>query len=233
MTISIIVPVYNEAKSLVKSLERISQLHFHDAHKEIIVVDDGSTDRSRELMLQAHKLYQLKIYFHEENRGKGAALRTGYAHATGDIIAIQDADLEYNPDELKKLVRPIIDGKADVVYGSRMTSDNPKGYWYMYAGNFFVSLVAQLLYGSKLTDVETCYKVFRKDVLNNIRLVSDGFDIEAEFTAKVLRKGYRIKELPISYTPRAYDEGKKISWKDGVRAVWLLMKYRIYKKKLL
>jgi len=226
MKVSIVVPVYNECETLHEALARVEAVDFD---KEIVIVDDGSTDGSTNLVKEYEGCPGYVVKVHESNRGKGAALRTGFEVASGEVITIHDADLEYNPQDLALLVKRVLQDEADVVYGSRMTGRNPVGYWYMYAGNQLVSFAARVLYGKGLTDIETCYKVFKRSMLPELRLVSDGFDIEAEFSAKVLRGKYRIRELPISYDPRHWGEGKKISWRDGVRAIWILMYYKIKK----
>jgi len=225
MKISIIVPVFNEKEFILKILEKVSQVDFPGLDKEIIIVDDGSTDGTRELLKQVQDKY--KIIFHEKNLGKGAALRTGFQAATGEIIAIQDADLEYQPTELPKLTEPILTGKTQVVYGSRMIGNNPIGHRRYYLGNVVISWLASILFGKKLSDVETCYKVFNRKLLEKFDLEQNDFGFEVELTAKLLKNKISIIELPISYTPRKFMQGKKINWADGVKAIWLLFKYRL------
>jgi glycosyltransferase involved in cell wall biosynthesis len=223
--VSIIIPIYNEEKTLLEILKRVENVEL-GLEKEIILVDDASTDNTRQILNQLRGTGRYKIFFHEKNLGKGAALRTGFGNAAGDIIIIQDADLEYDPNEYLKVLEPILKGEADVVYGNRMHQGNPIGYWYYYLGNYIISLVAGILYGGRISDIETCYKFFRREVLDKIKIKAKGFDFEAEFTAKVLKNKFRVIEVPISYQPRSFAEGKKISSKDGVLAIWILVKYR-------
>lgn len=221
--ITILVPVYNEKKSLPEILKRIDSVDF-GLEKEIILIDDYSTDGTRDLYAEL----PYKVLYHERNMGKGAALRTGLRAATGDIIIIQDADLEYNPEDYKSLVELIIKDTADVVYGSRLadTRNNGKFLLLSYLANVTLSLMTRILYGTYMTDMETCYKAFRADVIKDITIESNRFDFEPEITAKVLKKGVRFMEAPISYNARTEEEGKKIGWKDGVQAIWTLLKYR-------
>ncbi len=197
--------------------------------KELIVVDDGSTDGTREILRELNpEPFCARIFFHEKNQGKGAALRTAQGHATGDIILIQDADMEYSPKEYPELLAPILDGQADVVYGSRLSGGKVTRafhFWH-YLGNKFLSFLTNVLYNCTITDMETCYKVFRADVFKKVTIHSNRFEFEPEITAKVLKQGVRIYELPISYFGRDYSEGKKITWKDGFGAIWALLKYR-------
>jgi glycosyltransferase involved in cell wall biosynthesis len=207
----------------------VSKAPSEGLEKELIVVDDGSTDGTREIlsMLDASE-YGAKIYFHDKNQGKGAALRTAQGYATGDIIMIQDADMEYSPKEYPELLRPILDGRADVVYGSRLSGGKvTRAFHYKhYLGNKFLSFLTNVLYDCTITDMETCYKVFRAEVFKKVKIQSNRFEFEPEITAKVLKQGVRIYELPISYFGRDYAEGKKITWKDGFGAIWALFKYR-------
>jgi len=223
--LSIIMPVYNEEKTIMNILERVKNSKIK-AEKEIVIVDDFSRDGTREI-LGSIKDKKIKIVFHETNKGKGSAIRTGLQHVTGDFIIIQDADLEYNPDEYHLLLDYALENSIKVVYGSRMLKkENKKSYWSFYLGNILVNRVANLLYWTKLTDVETCYKLVDRELINSLNLKAEKFDFEPEVTAKILKKGIEIKEIPISYSPRSIEEGKKIRWKDGVDAIWTLIKYR-------
>ena len=226
--LSIIVPAYNEEKTIVEMINRVLKVPLNNIKKEIIVVDDFSTDKTKEV-LDKIKSDSIKIFYHQKNMGKGSAIRTALQHATGDIILIQDADLEYNPEEYPKLIKPILDKKTKVVYGSRLSYiKEHKGnmYWLHYFGNWVLTLITNLLFNSRLTDMETCYKVFTKDVIENIKLRSKKFDFEPEITAKILKKGYKIYEIPISFQARKFEEGKKITWRDGIKALYYLIKYR-------
>lgn len=226
--LSIIVPVYNELNTLETILRRIKEVEL-DLEKEIIMVDDYSKDGSRELLEQIKKKEEenVKIYFHEENRGKGAALRTGFKHVTGDITLVQDADLEYNPQEYPRLIEPILEGKADAVYGSRFI-EKPEGMIpsLHYYGNQMLTWLSNLFTNLELTDMETCYKAIKTDIIKDIEIESDRFSVEPEITAKLAKRNYRILEVPISYNRRAYAEGKKINWKDGISAIYHIIKFR-------
>jgi glycosyltransferase involved in cell wall biosynthesis len=227
--LSILIPVYNEAKTIKQVLKMVWEAQSASLSKELIIVDDGSTDGTREILSQLDgHAYNAKIIFHEKNQGKGAALRTAQQHAQGDIILIQDADLEYDPKEYNELLRPIIDNRADVVYGSRLSGGKPtRAFKIMHLfGNRFLSLLTNILYNSTLTDMETCYKVFRAPIFKQIKIRSNRFDFEPEITAKVLKQNIRLCELPISYYGRDYEEGKKITWRDGFGAIIALLKYR-------
>ncbi len=226
--VSIIVPVYNERKFVAEILRRLQATNWPGVETEIIAVDDGSTDGSREILRQLD--FSGLVIFHQQNAGKGAALKTGLVRASGEIIITQDADLEYDPADLPRLLEPILAGRAEVVYGSRIAGNNPIGHRRYYLGNLFLSKLASWLYRSRLTDIETGYKVFRREAISDLDLQADDFGIEAELTAKILKKKIKILELPISYRPRRFSEGKKISWRDGLRAVWLLFKYRLIRK---
>jgi len=222
MKVSVIIPVYNEKATVLEIVKRVEALPID---KEIIVVDDGSTDGTREV-LQALPAERARVLLHDGNIGKGAAIRTGLAQATGDIITIQDADLEYDPRDLLSLIRPIIEGKADVVYGSRFTGERKNMFFWHWVGNRFLTLVTDILYDTTLSDMETCYKMFKAEVIKGIDLKCRRFEFEVEVTAKVLKAGHRIYEVPISYAGREFHEGKKITWKDGITALWYLLKYR-------
>jgi glycosyltransferase involved in cell wall biosynthesis len=224
--LSVVVPVYNEKGTVLKIIDKVLGL---DLVKEVIVVDDGSTDGTKELLQTAALDGRVRTYFHDRNRGKGAALRTGFGHVTGEIVTIQDADLEYDPSEFIEMSKPIIEGVADVVYGSRLSGGKPQRvhlFWHR-MGNGFLTFVTGILYNTTLSDMETCYKMFRKSVLDGIRIKSNDFSVEPELTAKICKnKQWRIYEIPISYYGRSYAEGKKISWRHGFSALWTLLKYR-------
>ncbi len=226
MKLSIVVPVYNEKNTILKIIEKVKAL---DIEKEIIIVDDCSTDGTCELLKE--KLdgkYSVRIFYHITNQGKGSALRTGFKNVKGEIITIQDADLEYEPEELKDLIKPITDGFADVVYGSRLSGGKPQRtylFWHL-VGNKFLTLITNLLYNTTISDMETCYKVMTKRVLDSLNLKSRRFNIEPEITAKIFKQHYKVYEMPISYYGRDYLEGKKICWRDGFSAMWTLIKYR-------
>lgn len=229
--LSVVIPVYNEVRTISAILEQVEaiQLSFE---KEIIVVDDRSTDGTRELLEQFERegREHLKIVYHDRNQGKGGALSSGFAQATGDIIIIQDADLEYDPQEYPKLLKPILDGKAEVVYGSRFTGSGPHRvlYFWHFVGNTFLTLLSNMCTNLNLTDMETCYKVFRREVLAQIEIKEKRFGFEPEITAKVAKLRCRIYEVGISYSGRKYSEGKKIGWKDGIWAIWCIMRYNLF-----
>jgi glycosyltransferase involved in cell wall biosynthesis len=225
MSLSVIVPAYNEASTLGEVLARVHGTGLAD---EIIVIDDGSMDGTWELLQALKEKYPLQAIRHERNRGKGAAVRTGIQHATGDLILIQDADLEYDPGDYACLLQPLEEGHADVVYGSRFLSDprQPGIFWNVLA-NRILTLLTNLLYNNVLSDMETGYKVFRREVVQDIPLKARGFDFEPEFTARILKKKVQVHEVPISFTPRGYEEGKKIRLKDAFIAFWTLIKYRV------
>ena len=224
--LSVIVPVYNERNTVVEVLRRMRAVELPDGiDREIIVVDDGSSDGTRDVLNQLSDS-TVRIILHEHNRGKGAAVRTGIEVASGDYVLIQDADLEYDPEDWPKLVAPVMRGRARVVYGSRFTGERRNMLFLHWIGNRFLSLVTNVLYNTTLSDMETCYKLFDRSLLDGITLRAQRFEFEPEVTAKVLRRGIRIYEVPISYTGREFDEGKKITWRDGFVALWTLVKYR-------
>ena len=230
MQVTIIIPVYNECETLHTIVERVLAVEGLSI-KEVILVDDGSTDGTRELMENSFEGPLLKKLFHEVNQGKGAALRTGFAEATGDIVAIQDADLEYDPVELPGLIRPIELGQADVVFGSRFMGGGPHRvvfYWHM-LGNKWLTTLSNMTTNLNLSDMECCYKVFRKEVVDQIEIEENRFGVEPELTAKVSQLGVRIYEVGISYYGRTYEEGKKIGWKDGLRALYVILKYGLFR----
>ncbi len=221
--LSVIMPVYNERETLTEILARVRAVNLE---KEILVVDDGSTDGTRDMLKEEEKKGDLKILYHEANKGKGAAVRTGLEHASGDFIIIQDADLEYDPRDYPKMLQPLLEGQAEVVYGSRFLGFRDAMFFTQALGNRFLTVLTNLLYGTALSDMETCYKVFRAEVIKSIPLRSRRFELEPEITAKLLKRGYRIHEVPISYQGREYHEGKKLTWRDGITALWTLIKYR-------
>ncbi len=226
--ISIIIPVYNEKNTIFAILDEVEKTDFCSLEKEIILIDDCSTDGSSNILDGLKNKY--KILHHSVNMGKGAAIRTGITAATGDIIVIQDADLEYSPKDYPALIKPVIAGEADVVYGSRFLSESSsKNYMIAnYLGNKTLTMFTNILFGSKLTDMETCYKVFKSEFIKNINIKSNRFDFEPEITAKVLKQKIKIKELPINYDARAMHEGKKITWMDGVHAILALLRFRFF-----
>ena len=229
-SVSIVIPVYNEVKTLEEIYAKVMAADTSGLSKEIIFVDDQSQDGSAKILKELGKNKGVKVLTHPKNRGKGAALRTGFDSATGDIIIIQDADLEYDPNEYSHLLQPILDGNADVVYGSRFMGGGPHRvvfYWHR-VGNKILTTVSNMLTNLNLTDMETCYKVFKREVLNDVTLTSDRFGFEPEFTIKIAKARKVVYEVGISYYGRGYSEGKKITWKDGVEAFWSMIKYRFF-----
>jgi glycosyltransferase involved in cell wall biosynthesis len=241
--LSIIMPVYNERTTLEEIVQRVQATDLTinprgtspvlagpvAVEREIIIVDDGSTDGTRNILddWRANPPPNMQIIYHERNSGKGAALRTGFQHATGDLIIVQDADLEYDPRDYVKLLEPLLEGRAPVIYGSRFLGGPRAAMSLSHTlGNQLLTVITNLLYGTSLSDMETCYKCFRREVIDGITLRSRAFEIEPELTAKILKRGYTIFEVPISYNGRAFHEGKKISWKDGFSAVRTLVRYR-------
>lgn len=229
-TISILIPVYNEVRFIEEVIDRVMAVDFCGLTPQVIIVDDGSSDGTIELLkaLESENRDNFIFDFHEKNQGKGAALRTALSYATGDIVVIQDADLEYDPADYPELITLIIKGKADVVYGSRLSGGGSvRAFNIMnYFGNKFLTLMTNILYNTTLTDMETCYKAFKKEALEGITIKCNRFDFEPEITAKVLKKGCRLFETPISYAGRNPEEGKKITWVDGIWALWTLFKFR-------
>lgn len=230
MKLSVVIPCYNEKRTIKKLVEHVRQSGV--AEQEIIVVDDGSDDGTRELLRTEIQPLVDKIIFHEVNMGKGAALRTGFNEITGDIVIVQDADLEYDPREYSRLMEPILNRGADAVYGSRFTGGNPHRvvyFWHM-AGNKFLTLLSNMFTDINLTDMETCYKMIKKETIQKIRIEENRFGFEPEITAKLARLDCVIYEIGISYSGRTYAEGKKISWKDGIRAIYAILKFNIWKR---
>ncbi|MGH8982706.1 MAG: glycosyltransferase family 2 protein [Acidimicrobiia bacterium] len=223
--LSVIVPVFNERNTVVEIVRRMRAVEL-PVDREIVLVDDGSNDGTRAVLAQLGDS-TVRVVLHADNRGKGAAIRTGLANVTGDLVVIQDADLEYDPEDWPKLLAPMMKGRARVVYGSRFTGERRNMLFLHWLGNRFLSLVTNVLYNTTLSDMETCYKLFDRSVLEGVKLHADGFEFEPEITAKVLRQKIRIYEVPISYAGREPEEGKKITWRDGFVALWTLVKYRV------
>ncbi|HLV99358.1 MAG TPA: glycosyltransferase family 2 protein [Ktedonobacterales bacterium] len=223
MDVSVIVPVYNEQATIQQVIALLQQVPYS---KEVIIVDDCSTDGTQAILQQTTWPGNVQIYYHPRNMGKGAAIRTGVQHVTKDIVVIQDADLEYDPKDLEVVLKPIIEGKADVVYGSRFLGVHEAILFWNYLGNKLLTLATNLLYHKSLTDMETGYKAFRTPILKSLKIRCNRFDFEPEITAKVLKRRYCIHEVPISYAGRDYLEGKKITWLDAFPALWALVKYR-------
>jgi len=223
MKLSVIIPVYNEECTLLEVIRKIKEV---DIRKELIIVDDGSNDKTKNI-LDKIRDDTINIFRHPYNKGKGAAVRTALEYINGDIVIIQDADLEYEPDDYIKLIEPIITNIADIVYGSRFLAKKKVTTTFHYFVNRFLTLITNLLFNSSLTDMETCYKVFKTKIIKELNLESNGFEIEAELTSKVLKRGYKIYEVPIFYRSRSYHEGKKIAWRDGIKTLLAIFKYRL------
>ena len=222
--LSVVMPVYNELATIDEIIPRVLAVPMRI---ELVVVDDCSVDGTRQRLQELQREHQFTLLLQERNQGKGAALRRGFAAVSGDIVAIQDADLEYSPEEFPMLAELIVEGRADVVFGSRFLGRHRVFLFTHYLGNRVVTLATNILYNTMLTDMETCYKMMRVDVLKSMTLESNGFGIEPELTAKIFKRGYRVYEVPITYDGRSYEEGKKIGWKDGVVALWVLLKHRL------
>ena len=222
--LSVVMPAYNEQDTIDEIIGRVMAVPLR---VELIVVDDGSSDGTRDRLAALQERYGFKLILQPTNRGKGAALRRGFEEVTGDIVVIQDADLEYSPEEYPQLIELICQGRADVVYGSRFLGRHRVFLFTHYLGNRLLTFLTNVLYNTMLTDMETCYKVMRVEVLRSMSLRSNSFGIEPELTAKIFKRGYRVYEVPITYDGRGYDEGKKITWRDGIVALWTLLKYRV------
>ena len=231
MKLSIVIPVYNEARTVAQVIDKVRELDFGPGvDKEIIVVNDGSSDGTRQALARFESgVPGVRVHHSPVNLGKGSSVRIGFSYASGDVVTIQDADLELDPEEYKKLIQPIVNGEADVVYGSRFLDAGRRGTFLFYLANRSLAGLTNLLYGARLTDIETCYKVLRRDVLDQLTLRAARFEIEPELTAQVLKHGFRLLELPIGYNPRSKAEGKKISWRDGFGAVYMLVNQRLQK----
>jgi glycosyltransferase involved in cell wall biosynthesis len=240
MKLSVVMPVYNEARTVAEILQRVRAVRLDVSvgygpddgtvvrfEREIVIVDDGSSDGTRDILDMLRDQPDMVVVYHEQNQGKGAAVRTGLDHASGDVMLIQDADLEYDPRDYVALLQPIVEGRSQVVYGSRFRGGPTRAmfFWHM-IGNRFLTLVTNILYNTILTDMETCYKVFTREVAEQLDLRAGGWGFDPEITVQILKRGYRIYEVPISYAGREFEEGKKISWRDGLTVLWTLVKYR-------
>jgi len=223
MKLSVIIPVFNEKKTILAVVDGVEKIPID---KEIIIVDDGSTDGTKKELEKIKNKKGIKVVRHKKNQGKGVAIRTGLKHVGGDYVIVQDADMEYDPADIVKLVKPAKEGKGQVVYGSRFTGERRNMFFWHFLGNQFLTLLTNILYNSTLSDMETGYKLFKVDIISGLKLNCQRFEFEPEVTAKILKKGIRIYEVPISYAGREYDEGKKITWRDGLPAIWTLIKYR-------
>jgi len=226
--LSIVIPAYNEKNTIKEIISRIKAVDLNGLEKEIIVVDDGSKDGTREIL---KNIAGIKYIFHEKNLGKGGAVKTGFQNATGDIVIIQDADLEYDPNEYYEVIKPILDGRCEMVLGDRIQPDKDSRrhkslYWLSWLGNEIITLTTNILYWNNAGEYEACYKAFTRKLINSIAIKTDGFDYDNELVCRALKKGYKSINVPIHYYPRSYEEGKKINWKDGLKILWTVVKYR-------
>jgi len=226
MKLSVIVPVYNEKRTIEVILDKVRR---SPVEKEIIVVDGDSEDGTKEILREQRKYKNTTVIFQKKRNGRGGALKEGIKVATGDIVIFQDADLEVDPDDYPRLIKPIEEGKADVVFGSRFLEDKPKMRFLQYWGNYILNLMVNIFYNQKLTDVETCYQVFKREFIKDIEIKNNDFAFTVELTIKLIKAGYKILEIPISYIPRGRAEGKKIYWKDGFVSIWTILKYKFFK----
>lgn len=225
MKLSVIVPVYNEKRTIVVLLDKVRR---SPVEKEIIVVDGDSEDGTKEILKEQKKYNNTTVIFQKKRNGRGGALKEGIKVATGDIVIFQDADLELDPDDYPNLIKPVEEGKADVVFGSRFLQGKPEMRFPQYLGNYVLNLMVNLLYNQKLTDVETCYQVFKRELIKDIEIKNNDFAFTVELTIKLIKAGYKILEIPISYIPRGRSEGKKIYWKDGFISIWTIIKYKFF-----
>ena len=233
MKLSIVIPVYNESGTILEIVDKIQKVQLDGIDKELIIVDDYSTDGTREIIRKLELIEGIKVLYHEKNSGKGSALKSGFSRVTGDFVIIQDADLEYDPQDYHRLLNPLLEDKADVVYGSRFVGAEPHRvlfYWHS-VGNRFLTLFSNMLTNLNLTDMETCYKAFNAKILKLIAIEEKRFGFEPEFTAKIAKQKFRVFEVGISYYGRTYAEGKKITWKDGIVAIWCIIKYNLFRKR--
>jgi glycosyltransferase involved in cell wall biosynthesis len=226
MKLSVIVPVYNEKRTIEVILDKVRR---SPVEKEIIVVDGNSEDGTKEILREQRKYKNTTVIFQKKRNGRGGALKEGIKVTTGDIVIFQDADLEVDPDDYPRLIKPIEEGKADVVFGSRFLEDKPKMRFLQYWGNYILNLMVNIFYNQKLTDVETCYQVFKREIIKDIEMKNNDFAFTIELTIKLIKAGYKILEIPISYIPRGRAEGKKIYWKDGFVSIWTILKYKFFK----
>ncbi len=229
MKLSVVIPAYNEKGTIGEIIARVREVKIDGIDKELVIVDDASTDGTREVLKRYENDKDIRVFYHEKNQGKGAALQTAFGQVQGEYVVIQDADLEYDPKEYPKLLEPILDGRADVVYGSRFLGGPHRVFFYWhYVGNRFLTTLSNMLSDVNLTDMETCYKAFRREVFGKVKIRSKRFGCEPEFTMKVAKYRFRIYEVPISYSGRGYAEGKKITWKDGLKAIFTLLWFRFF-----